>query len=275
MKNVFWALIGIATVMIFAEGYALYKIPQAQYIKGQLTYDGESNIEPGTIFKLSLESRPQGDKKFNILSAAEQNVFSKFPQNFTLPILKKSLSRTGIYQLRVQIIKDNQLLYSNRELLPLTRDELNGSISVAMQAARKAQAKQVIQPQPMAAVEEEVLPIVKTVEPVKLDIVALLGNKQWFLEGKGKKRPYLTFDIQKKRVFGSGGCNDFQGGYQIEQNLLVMKHFISTAKRCATGMEVETNFLDALNKVSEWLVEEGKLRLYDKDQLLLLQFSSQ
>ena len=118
MKNLYWVIIAIVLIILLAEGYTRYKIPQAHYIKGQLTYNQESSIEPGTLFKLSLKSRAKGDNEFTILSASEQNVFVKFPQSFTLPVLKKSLSATGLYQLRVQIIKDDKLLYVNRELLP-------------------------------------------------------------------------------------------------------------------------------------------------------------
>ena len=275
MKNLYWVILAIVVIIIFADGYALYKIPQAQYIKGELTYNQESNIEPGTIFKLSLESRPQGDNKFNILSASEQNVFEKFPQEFTLPVLKKSLSSTGIYQLRVQVIKDHKLLYVNRELLPFTRYDLNESLNIEMQAAAQAMLKAHPKPQAKPKPKEEVLPVVKEAEPAALDIPGLLANKKWFLDSKEKNKPHLTFDIQKGRVFGSGGCNNFQGGYQIDQSLLIMKNFISTAKHCATGMEVEDEFLDALTKVNEWEVKDGKLKLYDKNKLLLLQFTSQ
>ena len=278
MKNLYWVIIAIVLIILLAKEYALYKIPQAHYIKGQLTYNQESSIEPGTLFKLSLESRPKGENEFTILSASEQNVFAMFPQSFTLPVLKKSLSATGLYQLRVQIIKDDKLLYVNRELLPLTRHDLTKALSIEMQSApqEKLEVQVKVQPesQPKLTVQpvEEIITIVKETEPVKLDIPALLANKTWVLNSKVKNKPHLTFDIQKGRVFGSGGCNNFQGGYQIEQTLLIFNHFISSAKHCATGMKVEDYFLDSVAKVKEWAVKDNHLYLYDKDKLLLLEF---
>lgn len=277
MKKLYWVIIAIVTIILIAEGYALYKIPQTHFINGELTYQQETNIEPGTIFRLSLESRAQGANKFAIISASEQNPFSSFPQSFTLPVLKKSLLATGLYQLRVEVIKDNKRLFVNRDLLPLTRTDLNQDLNIELQLLPQLEIKRAAEPAPEVVLEKEASAVIEIekVEPVKLDISALLANKKWLLNSKVKNKPHLTFDIQQKRAFGSGGCNDFQGGYQIDQSALVMQYLISTEKNCATGMELEDTFLDALAKVNGWAVKEGKLYLYDNNKAELLEFISQ
>ena len=122
MKKLYWILIVITIVL--AEGYALFKIPQSETIKGVLNYESSAEIEQGTIFKLSLESRAQGKSKFVILASSESNVFTQFPQPFSLSVLSKSLSNVGIYQLRVKVLNQQKVLYVNKGLLPLTRNEL-------------------------------------------------------------------------------------------------------------------------------------------------------
>ncbi|WP_019616815.1 META domain-containing protein [Psychromonas ossibalaenae] len=285
MKKLHWTIIAIITVVLLAETYALYKIPKAENISGKLIYDQIVNIEPDTFFRLSLESRPQGDTKFIILSASENNAFSAFPQKFTLSVLEKSLSRSGLYQLRAEVIKDGKLLFTNRNMLPLTRKELSEVTAVVMQAVRKPKAELKPKPEVKSKSEPKVIPevTVKTpaktaeasLEPVQVDTAALLGGKNWVLDSEAKNKPYIIFDIRRGSIVGSGGCNKFQGGYKIEQRSLILNNFISTAKHCDTGMEVEEYYLNSLTKVKSWLVTDNKLYLYDENKLQLLQFNSQ
>ncbi len=53
-----------------AEGYALYKIPKSETIKGALQYEYSAEVSPGTIFKLSIESLAQVESKLTILAVS-------------------------------------------------------------------------------------------------------------------------------------------------------------------------------------------------------------
>ncbi|WP_028863481.1 META domain-containing protein [Psychromonas aquimarina] len=287
MKKLYWTIIAIITAVLLAETYALYKIPKTENISGKLTYEQIIKVEPGTVFRLSLESRPQGDTKFVILSASENNAFTAFPQKFTLSVLEKSLSRSGLYQLRAEVVKDGKTLFITRNMLPLTRKDLTEAVTIIMQAERKpkaepksmakSEAKPESKPKAVAEVTVKAPEITTEAspEPVQLDTTALLAGKYWVLDSEVKNKPYLIFDMRRGSVVGSGGCNKFQGGYKIEQHSLLLNNFISTAKHCDTGMEVEKYYLTSLTKVKSWSVTDNKLYLYDENKLQLLQFNSQ
>ena len=282
MKKVYWILIAIAIALALAEGYALYKIPKSETIKGVLNYESPAEILPSTIFKLSLESQAQGESEFAILASSESNIFKQFPQSFSLPVLSQSLSKVGIYQLRVQVINNHKILYVNKGLIQLTRSDLSKVVNIEMQIPPKVRTKIVITPtikptevvRPTAVIEEVIL---VTPEPVKLDVKNLLGNKLWILQTKQGSKAHLNFDMERGYAFGSGGCNKFQGGYQVEQSQIKFNQFIASSKYCDGLMDVESYFLESLPKVTNWLVkEEAKtLYLYDNNKQLLLQFHGQ
>jgi len=280
MKKVYWILIVIAIAIALAEGYALYKIPKSETITGSLNYEYPVEVLAGSSFKLSLESRAQGESQFAILAASESNDFNKFPQPFKLSLLSKSLSNVGIYQLRVQVMNDHKVLYVNKGLIPLTRSDLSKALIIEMQIPPKPRKKIIIAPsvKPTPVLEELVI-ITPTATPVPvvLDVEVLLGNKLWKLKNKQVSKANLRFDMKKSYAFGNGGCNKFQGGYQVEQNNIIFNHFIASSKQCEGLMEIESYFLESLPKVTSWLVkEEGKeLFLYDDNKQLLLQFTTQ
>lgn len=273
MRKVYWIIIAIVIIVAVAEGYALYKIPKSETLKGQLNYAHTMQSSPDIVFKLSLESRAQGADDFSILAASENNSFDTFPQSFNLPVLSKSLSNTGIYQLRVKVTQNGKVLYVNKGLLPLTRDDLVQFLNIEMQVPVTPRKKIIITPTILPTpLLQEVTEI--TPEPVKLDIENLLANKRWKLLTKEKNNAFLSFDIKKGYAFGSGGCNKFQGGYKVTQSDIVFNQFIASSKYCEGAMEVEAYFLESLPLVASWLVlEEGtSLHLYDQSNKPLLQF---
>jgi heat shock protein HslJ len=315
MKKLYWILIVIVIVIAIAEGYALYKIPKSEIINGHLNYEHSVEVEPGTVFKLSLESRALGENKFAILAASEFIQFTQFPQNFSLPVLSKSLSNLGIYQLRVRVFHQQKVLYTNKGLLPLTREDLDQPLNIDLQVPAKPRQKIIITSTVLptsvvkkatqstatsAQMEQKiVLPTVispsvvqdvissptesptvekeknqPTSELNKRDVKKLLAGKHWELQTKQDSKAHLVFETEKGYALGSGGCNNFQSGYQIEQSVIVFNLFIVSSKYCEKLMEVETYFLDSLPKVSNWLVkDEGQtLYLYDDDNQMLLKF---
>lgn len=141
MKKWHWVTIFIIGCVALIEGYVLYKIPKSELLNGRLHYEYPVEVELGTSFKLSFESRAQGESNFAILGVSEAYNFNQFPQHFTLPILSHSLSDLGIYQLRVQVFKQDKLLFVNKGLLPLTRSDLLQPLNIDMQLPRTIRSK--------------------------------------------------------------------------------------------------------------------------------------
>ncbi len=73
----------------------------------------------------------------------------------------------------------------------------------------------------------------------------------------------ITLNPGQHRVTGSGGCNSIMGSYTLEGDKLKFGQIASTMMACASGMDTERAFLDALGKVDSWKLDAGKLELLD------------
>ena len=283
MKKIYWVLSAFIVVIIFAGAYLFYLIPKTENISGQLISTQTEHIEPGTSFKLRLEIRPQGESQFSTLSASKSKPFDQFPQHFILPVLTESLLANAAYQLHVQVTNAGKLLYAHADPLSLSRQELIEKLTINMVATVKPEPKSV--PVKIIKIEaEEKEPVIEEVakveyvkkaepEPLKIELGALL-DKKWMLNNKDKNNVYLLFEKQTKLISGNAGCNKIQGGYQAQQSALRI-NFIAGAKHCESGMAVEKAFLTALPKVRIWFVQGDILKMYDKNEQLLLQFKEQ
>jgi heat shock protein HslJ len=108
-------------------------------------------------------------------------------------------------------------------------------------------------------------------EPMKSATVPL-ENTYWKLThlgdapvtGKSRKsEPHLILDSGTRRAAGSGGCNQFGGGYELSGSRLRLDRMVSTMMACMEGMETEQAFLKALETVSGWKIAAKQLELTD------------
>jgi heat shock protein HslJ len=75
----------------------------------------------------------------------------------------------------------------------------------------------------------------------------------------------LTFD-KDKRAHGNGGCNMFQGSYDVQGNDLTFGPLAATRMACPTPqMEVEQLFFRNLAKVASYQLEGNTLNLLARD----------
>jgi heat shock protein HslJ len=77
------------------------------------------------------------------------------------------------------------------------------------------------------------------------------------------------------RVAGSGGCNQFSGGYTLEGDGLAIGPVASTRKACLEpeGVgEQEAAYLAALARVTTWSFREERLQLRAADGALQVEF---
>ena len=106
-----------------------------------------------------------------------------------------------------------------------------------------------------------------------------LEDKKWFLESirgnavevKGEA-PFVNFDSAKQSAGGNTGCNLFGGSYSAEGNKVTIKDTFSTMRACIEDnrMDVERQFLDALQAVNAFEIRDGKLFLKNGDSVVLI-----
>jgi heat shock protein HslJ len=110
--------------------------------------------------------------------------------------------------------------------------------------------------------------------PSKSDLIGA-----WTVESIGerpvidKSPAYLEFAADD-RVGGNASCNRFTGGYTLSDAQLSFGQAASTRMMCPPAlMEQEGRFLEALEKVAEVKLENGRLALLDGDGNLLFRAS--
>jgi heat shock protein HslJ len=82
--------------------------------------------------------------------------------------------------------------------------------------------------------------------------------------------PFLVFGGEPGRVVGSGGCNRLAGSYEKDGDKLTFGPLASTKMACATGMETEDAFHQALAKTTTFTINaDDELELRDSGNALL------
>jgi copper homeostasis protein (lipoprotein) len=90
-----------------------------------------------------------------------------------------------------------------------------------------------------------------------------------------ERAPTLFLDPEHHRVSGSGGCNRFGGSYTLAGDRLSFGPLFSTKMACATGMDTEQEYFDALAAVWRWRVTGRRLELYGADGKSLAGFEAE
>jgi len=80
--------------------------------------------------------------------------------------------------------------------------------------------------------------------------------------GAGRRRATLRFEPDTARVGGFAGCNQFGGPYTINGDSLRFGSLVSTMMACAEGMELEPEYLAALQATRRYELSSTQLKLF-------------
>ena len=86
--------------------------------------------------------------------------------------------------------------------------------------------------------------------------------------------PHFILDSKTKRITGSGGCNRFTGSYQRIGDRLTFGKMAMTFMACPEGMEIEREFMAALEQVQSWKIFGEHLELFDGNGGFLARFAA-
>ena len=103
---------------------------------------------------------------------------------------------------------------------------------------------------------------------------AELNGKVWQLRAidgaaVNSDRATFSFDFDKNRVGGNGGCNGFGGTLTETGDGIKISQIISTKMFCENGSDVENRYFSALEKVTKYQIREGKLQLLNGATIVL------
>ena len=106
--------------------------------------------------------------------------------------------------------------------------------------------------------------------------VAGLGGTEWRLvelagepvePGEDDTVPHLVLDLEEAHVSGSTGCNRIAGAFALGEDELRFGPLATTRMACAEDvMRRETQFLDALARVTSYELEGATLTLLEADE---------
>ncbi|HOM67646.1 MAG TPA: META domain-containing protein [Brevefilum fermentans] len=85
--------------------------------------------------------------------------------------------------------------------------------------------------------------------------------------------PTLIFD--EEGIGGNASCNIFGGNYTLDKGKLTFDQLFNTEMYCEGAMDQETAYINALQEVVGFKIENGNLQLLDTDGQVILAFAPQ
>ncbi|HIK14673.1 MAG TPA: META domain-containing protein [Leptolyngbyaceae cyanobacterium M33_DOE_097] len=77
------------------------------------------------------------------------------------------------------------------------------------------------------------------------------------------RSPEVTAEFEGDRLYGSGGCNRFNGGFETSDGSLAIGPLASTFKACEEAiMQQETKYLQALQGAQRYEVNRDGLQIF-------------
>lgn len=80
--------------------------------------------------------------------------------------------------------------------------------------------------------------------------------------GAGHRRATIRFEPDTARVGGFAGCNQFGGPYTINGDSLRFGQLVSTMMACTEGMQLESEYLAALQATRRYELSSTQLKLF-------------
>jgi heat shock protein HslJ/uncharacterized lipoprotein NlpE involved in copper resistance len=102
-------------------------------------------------------------------------------------------------------------------------------------------------------------------------LLELNGNK--IILGKNQDfAPHLTLKNENSRVFGNGGCNAFQGTYELSEGKKIKFSKMASTKMFCDHMEMETAVLNALEMADNYSKEKDTITINNAAMVSLAKF---
>lgn len=109
-----------------------------------------------------------------------------------------------------------------------------------------------------------------------------IAEKYWkLIELNGKKvilgknqniAPHLTLKNENSRVFGNGGCNAFQGTFELSEGNKIKFSKLASTKMFCDYMEMETAMLNALEMADNYSAKKDTVSLNNATMVSLAKF---
>jgi putative lipoprotein len=233
-------------------------------INGTATYRERMALSPEAVFEATLEDVSRADASANVLGRARIENPGNPPFSFSISYDPSQIVTSHTYVVRARVTEAGKLLFTTDQRYQVLT--LGHGSEIAMMMLRRLSPSATATPGPAPSADT---PLRETYWKL-----AQLGEKQ-VAPADQQREANLVFQTDQNRVTGSGGCNRLTGSYVLEGHSLRFGGIASTRMACMQGMETETEFLAALDKVRSWRIIGQQLELYDAGGKLLARFTAQ
>ena len=90
----------------------------------------------------------------------------------------------------------------------------------------------------------------------------------------GQREPHLVFHSEEGRVSGTGGCNQFSGGYEIDGPSIAFGLMASTMMACPDGKDVDQALTAALEMARSFRKTAHHLELLNDEGTVVARFEA-
>ena len=95
-------------------------------------------------------------------------------------------------------------------------------------------------------------------------VLESLNGKEITKEQYMKKRPYVEFKLDKNRIGGNSGCNNFFGKVEVKSSKIVIDEKIGSTMMACPDMSLEKEFTQTIaGKTLDYKIENGGLYFYE------------
>lgn len=225
---------------------------QEKQLTGTVSYRERMALPSDAVLEVTIEDVSRADAPARAIAHTTVEQPGTPPVRFTIPYDPSLIDATHRYSLRTRILVKGKLLFINDQSQPVLTQGASDKISVVLRRVSSA---------PSASV---------SLEGAQWKLTSFNGSDA--LLGSGSKVPNLTLDPITHRVSGWSGCNRLTGTYNLALEQLTFSQMAGTRMACASGMELERQFLDSMQRVKRWRIDAGTLSLFDLAGNLIASF---
>lgn len=221
---------------------------QPHAVTGMAAYRERIALPPGSVLEVALIDISRADAPAERIAEARIEVQGQVPIPFSLPYDPARIRPQARIAVEARLLVDGRPMWRNAQIVPALTQGAGNAVEV---------------------------PLVR----IRAEAPAGLVGSAWIVEdiaGRGvvdRLRTEITFSAEG-RAFGSGGCNRFTGGYELDGAALRFGRMASTQMACApAAMDQERRFHEALEAVRGWRMEGTVLHLTDAAGASLLRLT--
>jgi putative lipoprotein len=225
-------------------------------VTGTLTYRERMLLKPGSIVEVWLLDTSLADVAATEIAYQRIDNPGQQPVAYRLEFDPADIREGMQYSVRATVSRDGQLLFTtDRHYGVLTR----GNGNTADLELIRVNA-------PSAAEVEDMTPDASLTNTYwKLTSI---GGEPFKYTGEGRE-PQLMLVPRDLQARGRTGCNSFTGHYETYGDYLRFGNLAVTQMACLSGMNVEREYLDALDRVDRFDINGESMTLYAGEEELL------